>query len=128
MGFQFRTLLVVAVPSLLLIAAAAGRVDAAPPILSDEEAFTSSEYYSSVESELNLATPPPPAVRLDFVYHNYAALTTFLRNVSAHYPSLTHLYSIGQSVLSKSLFFDTIHDKRTFSKVTKTWIDYCFVG
>lgn len=75
--------------------------DAAPgsPILTDEEAFTSSEYYSSVETEMNI-TPPPPAVRLDFVYHNYVALTDFLHNVSFHYPGLTHLYSIGQSVLS----------------------------
>lgn len=70
------------------------------PILTDEETFTSSEYYSSVESEINI-TPPPPAVPLDFVYHNYTALTDFLRNVSYHYPGLTHLYSIGQSVLSK---------------------------
>lgn len=37
-------------------------------------------------------------VHLDFVYHNYNALTSFLRNVSAAYPSLTHLYSIGKSV------------------------------
>ena len=71
------------------------------PILTDEESFTSSEYYSSVEMES--ITPPPPAVRLDFVYHNYTALTDFLRNVSVHYPGLTHLYSIGKSVLSKNL-------------------------
>ncbi|XP_046437221.1 carboxypeptidase D-like isoform X3 [Daphnia pulex] len=73
------------------------------PILTDEETFTSSEYYSSVESEINI-TPPPPAVPLDFVYHNYTALTDFLRNVSYHYPGLTHLYSIGQSVLKKELW------------------------
>lgn len=73
------------------------------PILTDEEAFTSSEYYSSVETEMNI-TPPPPAVRLDFVYHNYVALTDFLRNVSFHYPGLTHLYSIGQSVLKRELW------------------------
>lgn len=79
--------------------------DAAPPSLTDEEAFASSEYYSSVETDLNLPTPPPPAVQLDFVYHNYVALKDFLHNISTHYPTLTHLYSIGQSHHSKSLTF-----------------------
>lgn len=79
--------------------------NAAPPLFTDEETFTSSEYYSSLEMDSTLPTPPPPAVQLDFVYHNYVALTEFLHNVSTHYPALTHLYSIGQSVLSKLLFF-----------------------
>ena len=86
----------------LLLAAIGHETASVSPILTDEESsFTSSEYYSSVETEMNI-TPPPPAVALDFVYHNYTALTDFLKNVSFHYPGLTHLYSIGQSVLSKS--------------------------
>ena len=98
---QFPTLVAVAVLVLPGLLSMTGIVAGAPPTLSDEDqGFTSSEYYSSSEAELNLATPPPPAVPLDFVYHNYAALTAFLRNVSAHYPGLTHLYFIGQSVLS----------------------------
>ena len=39
-----------------------------------------------------------PLVKLDFTYHNYSQLTGFLRDVSVHYPHLTHLYSIGKSV------------------------------
>lgn len=78
--------------------------DAVPSPFNEEEGFTSSEYYSSsLESDLNLLTPPPPAVRLDFVYHNYVAVKDFLHNVSLQYPTITHLYSIGQSVLSKSI-------------------------
>lgn len=89
---------------LVLSLLAAGH-DAAPPQFTDEEAFASSEYYSSQEMDVFLPTPPPPAVRLDFVYHNYVALTEFLHNITTHYPSLTHLYSIGKSVLSKSFCF-----------------------
>lgn len=58
--------------------------------------FSSAEYYSSAEVDGG-PTRPPPAVQLDYVYHNHSALTAFLKDVHAHYPTLTHLYSIGKS-------------------------------
>lgn len=36
------------------------------------------------------------------VYFNHEEMTAFLRNMSANYPNLTRLYSIGKSVQSKS--------------------------
>lgn len=92
----------ISVLALSLLLAMGHEAASVSPILTDEESFTSSEYYSSVETEMNI-TPPPPAVPLDFVYHNYTALTDFLQKVAFHYPGLTHLYSIGQSVLSKNM-------------------------
>lgn len=58
--------------------------------------FASAEYYGSMEVD-DGPTRPPPSVKLDFVYHNHTALTAFLKEVHFHYPSLTHLYSIGKS-------------------------------
>ena len=40
------------------------------------------------------AGPPP----LSFDYHNYDALTAYLRAVNAMYPNITALYSVGKSV------------------------------
>ncbi|KAH8418923.1 hypothetical protein KR222_004849 [Zaprionus bogoriensis] len=39
-----------------------------------------------------------------FEHHNYTAMESFLRNMSASYPSLTRLYSIGQSVQGRELW------------------------
>ena len=47
-------------------------------------------------------------LQLHFNYHNYEALTAFLHDVAAHYPTLTHLYSIGQSV--QGSLFSPPHD------------------
>lgn len=44
----------------------------------------------------------PPA--LDFNYHNYEDMTTFLRSVNAAYPNITALYSIGRSVQGRELW------------------------
>ena len=41
---------------------------------------------------------PKSTVGLEFEYHNHAALTDYLNEVSESYPTLTHLYSIGKSV------------------------------
>lgn len=41
---------------------------------------------------------------LDFNYHNYDQMTTFLRQTSAKFPSLTALYSIGKSVQGRDLW------------------------
>lgn len=38
---------------------------------------------------------------LEFKYHNYEQLTSFLRTTSSRYPNLTALYSIGKSVQGK---------------------------
>ncbi|XP_071520920.1 carboxypeptidase D-like isoform X5 [Panulirus ornatus] len=45
-----------------------------------------------------------PANQLDFEYHNYARMTDFLRSMSATYPNLTALYSIGKSVQGRDLW------------------------
>lgn len=77
-------------------------IQSAPSISSSSEdpTFTSSEYYE----ELSSPPPPPAAVRLDFTYHNYTALTDYVRNLADNYPSLTHLYSIGKSVQKRELW------------------------
>lgn len=41
---------------------------------------------------------------IDYVYHNYEAMTKFLRATTASYPSLTALYSIGKSVQGRDLW------------------------
>ena len=81
--------------------------------VSEESTFTSSEYYEDVSVPV-----PPPAVKLDFVYHNYTALTNYLKDINAKYPTLTHLYSIGKSVrglfpFSSSHFIDSHPKRRT---------------
>ncbi|EDW63034.2 carboxypeptidase D isoform X2 [Drosophila virilis] len=39
-----------------------------------------------------------------FEHHNYASMESYLRNMSASYPSLTRLYSIGKSVEGRDLW------------------------
>ncbi|KAH8345094.1 hypothetical protein KR059_004901, partial [Drosophila kikkawai] len=39
-----------------------------------------------------------------FEHHNYTAMESFLREISASYPSLTRLYSIGKSVEGRDLW------------------------
>ena len=65
--------------------------------IEQESLLYSSEYYDDLTASI-----PPPAVHLDFVYHNFSALTTFLQQVATSYPQLTHLYSIGNSVRGMS--------------------------
>ncbi|KAG0729787.1 Carboxypeptidase M [Chionoecetes opilio] len=45
-----------------------------------------------------------PANALTFEYHNYTTMTDFLRAMSATYPNLTALYSIGKSVQGRDLW------------------------
>jgi hypothetical protein len=35
---------------------------------------------------------------LDFKYHNYAQITSLLKNYSSSFPTKTYLYSIGKNV------------------------------
>ena len=39
--------------------------------------------------------------RPDFVYHDHAALTRFLKDLVSDYPDIAHLRSIGKSVKGK---------------------------
>ncbi|XP_045478513.1 LOW QUALITY PROTEIN: carboxypeptidase M-like [Harmonia axyridis] len=41
---------------------------------------------------------------LDYVYHDYEAMTKFLRTTTAKFPTLTALYSIGKSVQGRDLW------------------------
>ncbi|XP_037803670.1 carboxypeptidase M-like isoform X4 [Penaeus monodon] len=45
-----------------------------------------------------------PTSSLDFEYHDYTSMTAFLRAMSATYPNLTALYSIGKSVQGRDLW------------------------
>ncbi|XP_045121738.1 carboxypeptidase D-like isoform X3 [Portunus trituberculatus] len=45
-----------------------------------------------------------PSNTLTFEYHNYTSMTDFLRAMSATYPNLTALYSIGKSVQGRDLW------------------------
>ncbi|XP_069173711.1 carboxypeptidase D isoform X5 [Procambarus clarkii] len=45
-----------------------------------------------------------PANALDFEYHDYAKITDYLRSMSATYPNLTALYSIGKTVQGRDLW------------------------
>ena len=40
---------------------------------------------------------------VDFSYHNHDSMTTILYNLSAKYPDLCRLYSIGKSVQGKKV-------------------------
>ncbi|XP_042228787.1 inactive carboxypeptidase-like protein X2 [Homarus americanus] len=44
-----------------------------------------------------------PTNQLDFEYHDYDSITNFLRSMSATYPNLTALYSVGKSVQGTSV-------------------------
>lgn len=43
-------------------------------------------------------------MKIELTYHNYDDLTNLLRNVSARFPDLVHLYSIGTSVQGRQLW------------------------
>ncbi|XP_035700442.1 carboxypeptidase M isoform X2 [Folsomia candida] len=47
------------------------------------------------------STSPPS---LDFSYHDYEEMTSFLRGLNAAYPNITALYSIGRSVQGRELW------------------------
>lgn len=42
--------------------------------------------------------------RIEFAYHNYDDMTKFMKNISASYPDLVRLYSIGKSVEGRQLW------------------------
>ncbi|XP_076035544.1 carboxypeptidase D-like isoform X2 [Oratosquilla oratoria] len=45
-----------------------------------------------------------PTPSLEFEYHDYTSMTSFLRAMSATYPNLTALYSIGKTVQGRDLW------------------------
>ncbi|XP_066974786.1 carboxypeptidase D-like [Macrobrachium rosenbergii] len=45
-----------------------------------------------------------PSSSLEFTYHDYVSMTAFLRSMSATYPNLTALYSIGKSIQGRDLW------------------------
>ncbi|XP_068218391.1 LOW QUALITY PROTEIN: carboxypeptidase D-like [Palaemon carinicauda] len=45
-----------------------------------------------------------PSTSLEFAYHDYVSMTSFLRSMSATYPNLTALYSIGKSIQGRDLW------------------------
>lgn len=54
------------------------------------------------KSKADLSRRDP--IRIELTYHNYDEMTTFLKNVSARYPELVRLYSIGTSVQGRQLW------------------------
>jgi len=52
-------------------------------------------------TQQNVIAPPPP---LDFNYHDYERMTDWMKHMSAAYPTLTALYSIGKSVQGRDLW------------------------
>jgi len=46
-------------------------------------------------------------------YHHYPALEEELKSIAANYPSITSLYSIGQSVQKRELYVLVISDNPT---------------
>jgi hypothetical protein len=54
---------------------------------------------------------------VDFNYHNYEQVTNILHYVHSQYPNLTHVYSIGKSVMGKVHFkwsFQSPHEVVTW--------------
>lgn len=43
-------------------------------------------------------------MKIDFAYHNFNQMTELLKNVSARFPDLVHLYSLGNSVQGRPLW------------------------
>ncbi|XP_064292398.1 carboxypeptidase D isoform X3 [Plodia interpunctella] len=63
--------------------------------------------YSIVEDTTNIGEAESRAsggTELEFRYHDHEQLTRYLRAVSAQYPALTALYSIGKSVQGRDLW------------------------
>ncbi|CAG9836901.1 unnamed protein product [Diabrotica balteata] len=46
----------------------------------------------------------PEPYNIEYKYHNYEKMTSFLRQTTARYPELTALYSIGKSVQGRDLW------------------------
>ncbi len=61
---------------------------------------------ASVAAAAVVPAPPP----LDFEYHDYERMTDWLKQMSAAYPNLTALYSIGKSVQGKRLPMTALFD------------------
>jgi hypothetical protein len=55
-------------------------------------------FVAELSTNIGEAEPREGGVELEFRYHNHEQLTRYLRAVSAKYPALTALYSIGKSV------------------------------
>nr|UPI76696.1 M14 metal carboxypeptidase 19 [Antheraea yamamai] len=64
------------------------------------------QIYNGGETSTNLGEieSRDTGVDLDFQYHDHDQLTRYLRAVSAKYPALTALYSIGKSVQGRDLW------------------------
>lgn len=56
-----------------------------------------------VSTNIGEAEPRDNGLDLEFRYHDHDQLTRYLRAVSAKYPALTALYSIGKSVQGNSI-------------------------
>ena len=49
-------------------------------------------------------TPPDQPIFMEFRHHNFTEMEALLQNISATYPNITRLYSIGKSVENRSLY------------------------
>lgn len=64
--------------------------------------------------KLPVPQPPPPEMQpiqpRDFRHHHFADMELFLRKYKSEFPSITHLYSVGNSVQSRALYVMVISD------------------
>ncbi|XP_022916494.1 carboxypeptidase D-like isoform X2 [Onthophagus taurus] len=71
-----------------------------PEVFGYPQSFTN----DSVEERIYQHNLDNENYQVEFKYHNYEAMTKFLRMTSAKFPSLTALYSIGKSVQDRELW------------------------
>ncbi|XP_058117990.1 carboxypeptidase D isoform X2 [Anopheles coustani] len=59
-----------------------------------------------------------------FVHHNYTAMVSYINELAANYPSITHLYSIGKSVQGRDLWVMEITEGPGKHVATKPEVKY----
>ncbi|XP_072518640.1 carboxypeptidase D, b [Salminus brasiliensis] len=73
------------------------------------------------------ASPPAPSVQpQDFRHHSYSEMELFLQQVNSVHSSITHLYSVGQSVQGRELYVMEISTNAGIDETGKPEI--MFVG
>ncbi|XP_029026026.1 carboxypeptidase D isoform X2 [Betta splendens] len=85
-----------------------------PNITTTSSTYTTPTQVVPSGGDTSSPSVPPPTHRAiqpqEFRHHNYADMELFLRKYSSDFPSITHLYTIGQSVEGRELYVMVISD------------------
>ncbi|XP_068602009.1 carboxypeptidase D [Brachionichthys hirsutus] len=87
-----------------------------PNILTSTASYSNSTQTRVALPEVNKSSPPSlppqhqPIQPREFRHHNYADMELFLRKYNSEFPSIAHLYSVGQSKEQRELYVMAISD------------------